>query len=742
MKTKHLFAPPAFRQPFAAAVAAVLLVTAAKRLVAPMKKLIPLLALCALALPARAATVNYVWNNSDNDMLSPSSYTVVSSGAVSTVLPDSDDFVWFDGLPVKQPYLSGSLTLYGIRFASTNDVSKSKFYASTDDGLNGYNHCGWVMTGAEGAVLTLKRSANLGQSENNQGLLNHCSYGTNRIECAVAIGTTSAKIIANAGHLVLAGPISQAANGTTLLLDSGASTAALVLEAANPDFNGILDASNANVELAHPDALCGVKRVVLTSSNGGSYPRYFRNVTGEELVCDHPFQFWMNKCEATVFEGPPMRFTGATLCPDSGLNHTLEIKESLTVGAVSNKNASSTTAGRRAVLDYYGPGSLHVLGAFGPAGVPGVTNVLRLLGGTVVLHDPQTIAETPISIGQKGTNSRRPRLGIPADISVKAGLVPGGEIYYRENCGYGGWAAYGGDRVVTMEAEIDGVLRLFGWKGNNTGLAAGTWNGSSDWYLTPSWFLFGAEDADGTVTLANETIDVNLGDNNAHFELGAFQGGAFVAGRLAGNITNSVANYLGRQIHKDVGDGAVAIDGQVFITGGHYVSAGGLLFNGPTAGTVTAKNGGWLGGTGTVHAVTVESGGVLRPGEQGGTLTSDGAVTMAAGSTLIADIGPKTGETETHGCLKLTGRSVALKANGTVTVVPSLVGDVTGGRRIKIIDWGEASNPTATTLCDLENYTLDYDAEVFSKAQLSVDGTGLYLSFAILNKNPTILLIF
>ena len=712
-----------------------------------MKNCLPLL---LFALPASAATVNYFWNNSGTDMNSASSYSRVDTGEASTVLPDSDDLVWFDGLPVKQPHLSGSLTLWGIRFASTNDVSKGKFYASTDDGLDGFNHCGWTITGAPGAVLTVTRGANLGQSENNQCAIASCSYGTNRIECAVQL-PNSAKIMGNAGRLVFAGPIAQSASGTTLLMDSGGS-GGVVLAAANPDFQGILDASHCNVEIAHPEAIRAVKRVVLTSSSGGGTPRYFRNLTGGELVDDHPFQFWMNKCEATCFEGPPMRFPGATLCPDSGQNRAIWVATSLTVGAVSNRNATAaTTAGRYAALDYYGEGSLHVLGDFGPSGVPGVTNVLRLLGGTVVLHDPQVVDATPVSFGQKGTNSRRPRFGLAKDLSVKAGLVPGGQIFYRENCEYGGWAAYGGDRVLALEAMTDGVLRLYGWKGNLTGLSAGiSWGGSTDWYLVPGWFLFGAEDADGTVTLEGD-IDVNRGDSNAHFYLGAFQGGAFVAGRLAGSITNSVAGFLSRQIRKDTGDGAVALDGTVYLDGEHYVSSGGLLLNGATAGSIAVKNGSWLGGTGTIHALSVEAGASLRPGELGGTLTSDGrkpsryssmnGIAFADGSTFVVDIGEAVGDDDVHGCLELVGSGYPCRTSGTITVVPNLVADVKGGRTVKILDWSELSNPTESSLFDLANWTVDADPEVFSRAELSVSGQALYLTFGLVNTAPTAILL-
>ena len=671
-----------------------------------------------LAPQLSAATINYFWNNSSTDMNSASSYSRVDTGEVSTVMPGRDDFVWFDGLPGKQPHLSESLTLNGIRFASTNDVSKSKFYASTDDGLNGYNHCGWVLTCAEGAVLTLTKGANIGQSENNQCIIASCSYGTNRVECPVQF-PNNAKIMGNAGRLVLAGPISHSENGTTRVMDSG-EPGGVVLAAANPDFQGILDTSNCNIELANSNAICAIKRVVLTSSYGGGNYLYFRNLTGRELVDNHSFEFWMEKCEATVFAGPPMRFPNATLCPDSGKNRAIYVNESLTIGSVSNRNEGTT--GIVPALEYYGSGQLHILEGFCEFAPETRTNVLRLAGGTVVLHRQGELERTYVAVGVNGTNSRRPRLGIVSDLVVKPGMQPGGEFFWSNNCNYGGWAAYGGDHTVTMEATTDGLLKLHGWKGDTTGLSANlNWNGT-DWWLLPEIFFFGAEDADGTVTLAHD-IDVNMKDSNATFLLGAFQGDAFVAGRIAGSITNSVSGFLPRWIRKEVGDGAVAIDGQVFITGGHFVSSGGLLFNGPTAGSVTAKTGGWLGGTGTVHVVTIQSGGALRPGEQGGTLTSDDAVTFADGSKFIADVDDKE-----NGCLKLTGSSKAFKANGTITVVPSLVGEFTRGRTVKILDWQDVSNPTTSTLFDLANWTVDADPELFSRADLSIAGSAIYLS--------------
>jgi hypothetical protein len=71
---------------------------------------------------------------------------------------------------------------------------------------------------------------------------------------------------------------------------------------------------------------------------------------------------------------------------------------------------------------------------------------------------------------------------------------------------------------------------------------------------------------------------------------------------------------------------------------------------------------------------------------------------------------------------------VDFKANGSITVVPSLVGELTHGRTVKILDWQDVSNPKSSTLFDLANWTVDADPEVFSRASLSIDGSAMYLS--------------
>ena len=153
------------------------------------------------------------------------------------------------------------------------------------------------------------------------------------------------------------------------------------------------------------------------------------------------------------------------------------------------------------------------------------------------------------------------------------------------------------------------------------------------------------------------------------------------------------------------------------------MNGGGLLINAWCKNRWIVQDGAWLGGTGTVANLQIKAGGAIRGGEQGGTLTSNGAVTMEEGSKFIVDVGDNV-----NGCLKLTGSSVDFKANGTITVVPSLVGEFTRGRTVKILDWQDVSNPKSSTLFELANWTVDADPELFSQASLSIDGTAMYLS--------------
>ena len=88
-----------------------------------------------------------------------------------------------------------------------------------------------------------------------------------------------------------------------------------------------------------------------------------------------------------------------------------------------------------------------------------------------------------------------------------------------------------------------------------------------------------------------------------------------------------------------IGAGAVTLTGANTYSGATTVSAGTLLVNGSLANSaVTVGNGGTLGGSGTLGALlTVQSGGVLSPGNSPGILAA-AALDLEAGSTTFIEV--------------------------------------------------------------------------------------------------------
>ena len=94
--------------------------------------------------------------------------------------------------------------------------------------------------------------------------------------------------------------------------------------------------------------------------------------------------------------------------------------------------------------------------------------------------------------------------------------------------------------------------------------------------------------------------------------------------------------------------------------GSTTVNAGKLVVNGRLLETaVTVAGGGTLGGDGRVLATTVQSGGVLSPGDSPGTFTT-GSLFLAAGSTFNEELGGNTAGTQYDQTVIPAGGTVAL----------------------------------------------------------------------------------
>ena len=108
------------------------------------------------------------------------------------------------------------------------------------------------------------------------------------------------------------------------------------------------------------------------------------------------------------------------------------------------------------------------------------------------------------------------------------------------------------------------------------------------------------------------------------------------------------------------GTGTLTLSNTDTYFGSTTVNSGKLVVNGQLLDTaVTVNGGGTLGGDGKVPATTVQSGGVLSPGDSPGTLTA-ASLSLAAGSTFNEELGGTTAGTQYDQTVIPAGGTVAL----------------------------------------------------------------------------------
>ncbi len=196
-----------------------------------------------------------------------------------------------------------------------------------------------------------------------------------------------------------------------------------------------------------------------------------------------------------------------------------------------------------------------------------------------------------------------------------------GEIYML---GGGGFAAFGGDRIATL----NGGANL-------------TWGSTAGFVHNNNALIFGSRTADSTVEFTN-----NLNLNNGTRQIMVVRGvGDAPEVRLTGTLSNGNLRLVPAKIANNslIPTGTLELAGVNTFTGTVAVEAGTLRVTGSIAShatnAVTVWAGATLEGTGTIlRPVTINSGATLAPGTSIGSLTVGGNLTLAAGSVFEVEI--------------------------------------------------------------------------------------------------------
>ena len=162
-----------------------------------------------------------------------------------------------------------------------------------------------------------------------------------------------------------------------------------------------------------------------------------------------------------------------------------------------------------------------------------------------------------------------------------------------------------------------------------------------------------------------------------------------------------------------IGAGAVTLTGANTYSGATTVSAGTLLVNGSLANSaVTVGNGGTLGGSGTLGALlTVQSGGVLSPGNSPGILAAAALDLEAGSTTFIEVIG--------------NGANAGVAGTGYDQIQITTSGGLTYGGGLNL-NFGNSSQFLNGTVFDLFAFS---GTPIGHFSAVTSTGTGLYAGF-------------
>ncbi|RJG41438.1 autotransporter domain-containing protein [Mesorhizobium sp. DCY119] len=219
-------------------------------------------------------------------------------------------------------------------------------------------------------------------------------------------------------------------------------------------------------------------------------------------------------------------------------------------------------------------------------------------------------------------------------------------------------------------------------------------------------------DGDGVVTAGSiagtTTGTFFLGENR--LIVGGSGASTEFAGEIADEDPMCGCGLTGGSLVK-VGAGTLTLSGTSSYTGGTTVSEGRLIVNGSIASSsqITVGSGGYLGGSGTLGTMLLQSGGIIAPGNSIGTLKVNGDLTLAAGSTYQVEIAG----TGTSDRIDVTGKATVAGSNVSVMALDPKVSYQNGQTyRILNADGGVSGTFTApTTRSAFLDLTLVHEAK-------------------------------
>lgn len=659
-----------------------------------------------------ATEQNRVWAGTGTDMNDPMSY-------VERLLPGENDTIYFT-VPATgdaHPYLSESMTVRGIFFGR---YDKERTFAETDP-------TGYVITGAEGAKLTLTGSGGTDYAVNSS-----TTAGEAEINVPIVLSGNNPHLAANGMRINLSGAIATTKEyqQDVQTLTSGVDESHigyLVFSAANPDFKpSKIHWSTGRLEYAHPQALMSVKKIL--SGNWGGYLPYVYNTSGEPMVMDALEEIGAESygLNQLTFEGAPFIMTNCVFKVSQRDNKPRVFNAEVSFKDIGGWDYSAN------YFNKHGANILEVVGDYVEA--DGIVSHIQITRGLFYPHkllETVARADRRCRLNGDGANDSTqpyPTLGVDKDVCIPVSNLGGISFGKDSEVKGGGLSGMGGEVKVTLTDKSGNPLKLeYGVK---------TSEGSG--YLLPNPFAFGNVSATGTAILENDITRAS-GDYN----MCAFQGKANVAGRYVGNLTIPSGNFA------KSGNGALAFEGTVTLGSGKQIQAngGGLLINtdlSGLAGDIRLNNDAWIGGTGAVAHIHKESGnsyGAIRPGEFGkGTLTikSTKGSKFADKTGFIVDITAA----GTTGLLKLEGsikNQYDINRSGYWMRIEPQEGAPAG--KYKIMDWSDATDVEQKAWLKAESFDVQYDDTKVKKAWLVVEGTAMYLNFRPVTKGGMVIIV-